>query len=640
MEYIIEFDVIALVFLLILAGTLLFSKRIRTWQNYTFTLLLVIAIFTLVFDIAGGVVINYPEDYSLFTLYFINICYYVSQSLLGLVMLLYIFIITGTLLRTKLPIIILAFIPGVFLLLCSLLTPVNHLIFYITEQKEYVYGSLFFMTYAVLGYELIIAFLFLLIKRKQYATGKLIAFIAYFLTAIICAVIQYYKPEFLLLHVSTAIGIVIFYLSMQSPTYHLDILTGTFNSSALDEMLDYSIKAKKNFAVVALSFGNYSNINATYGVEAGNQILILVAKYLMKAYGNYNVIRYRGTHFAFVLKNTALSYNDLQEIKNKFPKKWYYNNIVIPISLKMAAINSSCYTKNENSLLLFDQYLDDPNLEYDGDALLIDEYYIKEMDYTIQVQNALSMAIETRSIDIHIQPIVDVKTGKVIYGEVLARLSHPTLGHVSPAVFIPISEQSGLINNLGYLIFEKACIFLSTHDIRKYGLKKLEVNLSVTQCMQTNISEKLMKTLKKYNLTPDLISFEITETAASTSLSTLNETMKTLIDLGFTFSLDDFGTGYSNLSYIMRLPFENIKLDKDLLWSCFKDQKTSYLFESICNVVNSIGLKVICEGVENETHVNFLKEKNVNYIQGFYFSKPIPTDEFFEYIKKNNTEKE
>lgn len=170
--------------------------------------------------------------------------------------------------------------------------------------------------------------------------------------------------------------------------------------------------------------------------------------------------------------------------------------------------------------------------------------------------------------------------------------------------------------------------------IEEYGIEFVEVNLSVVQCMQEDLSRTLENVMGEYQIPPYRINFEITESAAADSKEVLNSNMKALIDYGVGFSLDDYGSGYSNLANVVELPLKIIKIDKSLTKAYFESEKVKIATESAIDMIHKLGMKIVVEGVENEKVYTVFKNLGVEYIQGFYFSKPLPKDKVLNFIQE------
>lgn len=202
-------------------------------------------------------------------------------------------------------------------------------------------------------------------------------------------------------------------------------------------------------------------------------------------------------------------------------------------------------------------------------------------------------------------------------------------------------EKNGLIVTLSNIIFDKVFVFLSENDICNKGINHIEINLSGVQSIDSDLPNQMGLLLKKNGIEPTSINLEITESIAILSASMLKKNMNKLKEIGFTFSMDDFGTGYSNLAQMVKVDYEYIKIDKSLLWPCFdkdnKDRvKATLLLENIINMILSLGREIIVEGVETKEQYDFLKEHGVNFIQGYYFSKPLCMKDYKQFIEEKN----
>ena len=245
----------------------------------------------------------------------------------------------------------------------------------------------------------------------------------------------------------------------------------------------------------------------------------------------------------------------------------------------------------------------------------------------MDVKRALEHAIETDQVEIYLQPLIESVSGSMIGAEVLARITNEEGRVLSPALFIPIAEQNGQINRLGAQVFEKACRFISEGNLDKTGLSWLNVNLSPIQCMKKDISSEFSEILNKYKVRADQIHLEITE-ASMIDLSLLQKQITTLKTNGFQFALDDYGSGYSNLTRVKHYPFINIKLDMEVVWDYFREKDV--LLPAIVQAFKQLHLSITAEGIETKEMAEAMKDIGCDFLQGYYFSKPLPIPEFVE----------
>ncbi|MBP5702035.1 MAG: EAL domain-containing protein, partial [Lachnospiraceae bacterium] len=246
----------------------------------------------------------------------------------------------------------------------------------------------------------------------------------------------------------------------------------------------------------------------------------------------------------------------------------------------------------------------------------------------------ISDAIKNNKFEMYYQPIYSTRDGKFVSAEALIRLRDEQLGFISPALFIPAAEKSGSILQIGEFVIKDVCRFLSESDLANSGIRFLEVNLSVVQCMQANMASRIRDILDEYKISPDRINFEITETASEYLADAVLRTMSDISDNGNGFSLDDYGSGYSNLSRVMSFPYRIIKLDKSLV-DGLGDKRSYEIVRQTISLLKSLGAEIVVEGVEDKQKAEWFSDMGCEYIQGYYYAKPMPEHEFIAFCKSS-----
>lgn len=250
----------------------------------------------------------------------------------------------------------------------------------------------------------------------------------------------------------------------------------------------------------------------------------------------------------------------------------------------------------------------------------------------------LRKALEDKQFLLFYQPKVSVTTGKVMGMEALIRWRHPELGMVSPAEFIPVAEQTGLIIPLGEWIFTEACRQIKT--IQAEGLPPLTVavNLSGAQFNQEDLPYKLFKIVQETGIEAEQIELEITESLIMNNVEAAIKILHELQDLGFSIAIDDFGTGYSSLSYLKRFPISTLKIDQSFVRDIEHDHDDAAIVEAVIALAHSLRLKVVAEGVEDKNQLSILKNKNCDIIQGYYYSRPLAAEDFIEWVEQQSSQ--
>ena len=254
--------------------------------------------------------------------------------------------------------------------------------------------------------------------------------------------------------------------------------------------------------------------------------------------------------------------------------------------------------------------------------------------YNRQVEQFLSRAVEEDLFEVYYQPVYSIRKKRFVTLEALSRLRHPELGWISPDVFIRLAEKNRLIDALTDLQLRRVCRFLKSHEDVARQIDSVKVNLSALNLMQEHCAERLIAILDEYALPHRLFQFEITETVATEYSSRLSRAVDAFSQADIGLCLDDFGSGFANLNTVTHLPFSAIKLDRSLLYHICADARAALFYQSIVSTFQRMGYAVIAEGVETEEEVALLKKWNVDLIQGYYFSRPLPAPMLLDLLKE------
>ena len=253
-----------------------------------------------------------------------------------------------------------------------------------------------------------------------------------------------------------------------------------------------------------------------------------------------------------------------------------------------------------------------------------------------KIIHIMKNAIAEESFEVYYQPIYCVETKSFISAEALLRLKSEEFGFIGPDEFIPLAERTGMIVEIGEIVVHKVCEFLKSNEATKLGIEYVEVNLSVVQCMQDNLAERMISIMRNYSISTNQINFEITETATAND-DALRSNMKQLIDVGSSFSMDDYGTGFSTATYLISLPMDIVKIDKSILWSAMKNEEAFTILNHTVQMLKALKKKIVVEGVETQEMADILTEMGCDYFQGYFYSKPIPPDQFLQFMREKNS---
>lgn len=451
---------------------------------------------------------------------------------------------------------------------------------------------------------------------------------------ILAAIIQFLFPSILLTGFSSAFGVLVIFCALENPDSRINRTTNAFNAETYKEYINYRYEINKPFLMISILLDRVINIELkpNQKTDALNKI-----SEFLRSLGEYRVF-YDESCFTIILDED----NDFQrvynQIKERFHKEW---NIIdekddIAIPIKLISFKDSDILKDETDPIyiitqLINKYTDSELNEFDITKEDVDSLYEFEI-----VKAEIITALKENRVEAFYQPIYAVADGKFAAAEGLVRIRNRDGSLMSPGKFIPVAEETGLIKKIDDSVFEQTCKFLSSKDAINYGIRYIELNVSVAQCEEPDFADKYIKLMDSYGVNSMNINLEITESASIKKKDVLLKNMEKLLSRGVKFSLDDFGTGESNLNYIISMPISIVKFDMSMTRSYFENDKTKIVMGHTIKMINELGLDVVLEGVETKEQLEELCKLQVDYIQGFYFSKPLSKDEFIQYLKEHN----
>ncbi|MHB1187243.1 EAL domain-containing protein [Thiobacillus sp.] len=429
---------------------------------------------------------------------------------------------------------------------------------------------------------------------------------------------------------------------------HHDPLTGLINRYNLENRLDQALLSAHRddlrVAVMFIDMDRFKTINDSLGHHVGDQLLIEVARRLRDSVRESDIVaRLGGDEFIVVLTRIT-DEMDAAPLADKilrslgqpyvFDGKEMHTSPSIGIAVYPGdGEDGPTLMKNADTAMYHAKELGRNNVQYFTLAMNA------AASERLGLENDLHQALRSGQMHLHYQPQVRARDGRIFGVEALARWRHPLLGDVSPLKFIPIAEETGLIEALGSWVMEEACRQLSAWRAEGFEGIRMAVNLSAQQLRSPGMAQSVDALLKRHGLKGSDLELEITESVAMDNPERAIGQLQALRDFGIQLAIDDFGTGYSSLAYLKRLPIQVLKLDRTFVRDIETDPSDAEISAATLALAHNLGLKVIAEGVETEAQRAYLLQHQCDFMQGYLFSKPLPAEDVLKFIRERCPER-
>ena len=425
---------------------------------------------------------------------------------------------------------------------------------------------------------------------------------------------------------------------------YYDMLTNIPNRTLFLDKLKIFISNMRDdspyAALLFLDIDHFKKVNETYGHDLGDHLLKQVVQRINDCIDSHDIFaRITGNKFAILIPVLDKDRTLTQEMIANYIKK-IQDQFTLPFLLsgdeQHLSFSTGALMFNDNTMSAYDLLKRSETAMYEakketrGTSKFYESSMSQATQETLMLENDIHKAIRNDELIVYYQPQMDIENNKIIGAEALIRWEHPEKGFISPGLFIPIAEESGIIIKLEEWIIDKALSEIKELSKRlgHFPLDHIALNISTVHFLQPHFVEKLMLQLYKHGVKPEWIELEITESGIMRNIDDAAKKIKELKGFGFTFAIDDFGTGYSSLSYLKQLPVNMVKIDQSFILNMHQSKGDATIVEAVAAIAEKFDFKVLAEGVEDKETLDLLKSFNCDIYQGYYGHKPIPMAEF------------
>ncbi len=659
--FIIHFDLVAIVLCLFLLFINNYKSPKRDRNYSLFNFMLIVTLIATIGDLGSGFGSNFfsKSTANRGMLYFFNYLYFFAHTNILTIFFIYCFSVMElwhVVKATKwaqITIMTVVIIQNFMIVLNFF----NNCIFYINRENNYCRGDWIIILYLS---ALVMISICTGIALKYKSIIRADKFYVLILTAplyVVALIIQGIWIGLAIEMFVIALEITLFFITVQRDEEYVDPRIGAKTYSTAFEKIKRYTFTKTPVSILFLKGVNFKNISAYLGQDMYDECLKLISTTLVEKAKEKKLnagVFYMGRSL-YCLMAEGADEKDLIEIskemkefcKSELLDSDYESNY----DTKMCIVNCPSDVNNSNTLMAF--AFNFHKILPDSPDTLFYRDYKWDADFRVknEILNIINRSITNNQFEIYYQPVYSVTEKRYVAAEALLRMHDYLYGDISPAIFIPAAEANGNMREIGNYVFENVFDFMSRHNLKDYGIERIHINISVVQCAESSFIADVRRLIKKYSIKTDTICFEIKEELGDYDIEEVDRTIKTLNELGIAFALDDYGTKYSDIERITRLPFQLVKLDKSFIDNV-DDSSVKVVVEDTIKMFKAMDKKILVEGVENghlasvfeSLGCDYMQGQGENstmgaeYMQGFYFSKAIPEDEFIELVSKGDSQ--
>lgn len=497
-------------------------------------------------------------------------------------------------------------------------------LFFFDSSGSYHRGPLNTIGYGVMLVELFM--LILCYLRNRSSISRPMRKVVHTLPPILFLVtlFQLFYPDLQLNGTLLALTNLVLFISFQTLRVDLDGLTGIGNRNSFYTELSLRVAGQQPVQIILVALRQFAQINHKYGHPTGDALLYQIAHYLDGFESSTHAFRFGNVEFALICpyQDPEQAQRRLTTLAKRLQTPWHLDKINCPIRASLVDVSYTGDHRTPAQLIEF--------LEYAVGLARKEEQTIVRFDPVIQARfqrrqylvEFMHIAIQQRSFRVWYQPIFSCTEHTFCAAEALLRLTDRDGVPISPAEFIPIAEETGMIDPLSWIVLDHVCCLLGSGQVPH--LQYISMNLSMQQFLAPSLAGRIQTCLNRYGVPPNRLKIEITERVLLEDISRARQIMFELQALGIGFCMDDFGTGYSNFSCLLELPFEYIKLDRSLIQRLAEDPSADLIVRTIIDLFHCMEKKVVAEGVETAPQTERLCAYGADSIQGFYYARPMP----------------
>jgi len=516
----------------------------------------------------------------------------------------------------------------------AIINPFTKWIYYVDDNYEFHRNTGEIVIYAVAGFYLILALALLFNSWRGMNNKRRLGIVLFSSIAISGILIQLLSKDMKVELFAEAIGLTGLMIIIENEDDRIDPVTGVYNRQALVTDLRSFVYNKNPIQTLCVRITTPDLIFKRPGADNNEIVEEAVSAYLKTVVKKYNIYRVGSKNFVLVFfeQDNKNAIKVAEKISSRFDKPWKLSDsiVLLTVAIQVTGIPGRINTI-EDALYMFES---NPPVN-SNKKIFVDA----DLDYLyrrVKVENSVIHALAEGRYEVYYQPTYSIVDRKLHGAEALIRMHDNEMGMVFPDEFIPIAEETGIIDAIDDFVLLEVCKLVKSEKLEETSMDCININLSMLQCMKPDFVEHISGIVEESGVSKNFINFEITESIAADSYKILSRVVSQLREEGFRVSMDDYGTGYSNMKALFSMDLDVVKIDKSILWEAEKSELGGIILKNSIQMIHQMNREILVEGVETEEHIKLLEPLKIHYLQGYFFSKPVPRDKFLEIVRSSN----
>ena len=514
-----------------------------------------------------------------------------------------------------------------------IINPFTKWVYYVDENYEFQRNTGEIIIYAVAAFFLILSLVLLFNSWKGMNNKRRLGVVLFSSIAISGVLIQMLSKDIKVELFAEAIGLTGLMIIIENEDDRIDPVTGVYNRQALVTDLRSFVYNRNPIQILCVRITTPDLLFKRPGADNNEIVEEAVSAYLKTVVKKYNIYRVGSKNFVLVFfeQDNKHAIQVAEKISSRFDKPWKLSDsiVLLTVAIQVTGIPGRINTV-EDALYMFESNPPANN----NKRIFVDA----DLDYLyrrVKVENSVIHALAEGRFEVYYQPTYTINDRKLHGAEALIRMHDDEMGMIFPDEFIPIAEETGIIDAIDDFVLLEVCKLVKNEKLEDTSMDCININLSMLQCMKPDFVEHISGIVEESGVSKNFINFEITESIAADSYNILSRVVSQLRDEGFRVSMDDYGTGYSNMKALFSMDLDVVKIDKSILWEAEKSELGGIILRNSIQMIHQMNREILVEGVETEDHIKLLEPLKIHYLQGYFFSKPVPRDKFLEIVRNN-----